>query len=718
MFQSVTLEMSLKPFRITTPEYIERICAGVFEQWKPLLKNRKDVSILLWTGDGSEILDYAGNLSQRFEWGYFLGTANNPLADEDDPPMLNLHVKKRLYTKDPPVMTYEILKSVVRILKQEGGKACGCEIRVGATFDIGPEFAVSEFKYQRHPEITSGQKLDHFGFIDATAVLNGDDRPYAAYPNGIPDGTPFGTFLGKQSQCFLGDMGFDYLWLSNGLGFSADPWSKTGKIFDGRRFYPEKLAVTKKKVFDFWTLFRKECSFPLETRGTNNSVGIDYATDGVPLYDLYRACLDITPPPNSPWAALNGNYGLELMGHMTRICELPEHPIKFRYYIHDPWWANSPWYDRYNGQPHDIYLPMAVSRIDENGAVESAGSLNILTIDNSFGDMPDSCVYEPLPHLMKAEKDCADRPAPFVWVYPMREYATADSEQLLSKMYYGDTFICDAINSGFPLNCVVSADIFLKLPPSIFENSILISPVQPNDAVRERLRSFAERGGRIIFYGTADRLSSIDTGKTVEKVDVAEAPSNLLLAAGYFGYTFRYERITNTKLPTMTVSRNNNAFLFSVYNPNTTTDTLIGFPQGAPILDCGETELCDGLARYRFSRCEHRECRFFVRQKEGVVSVKEMPPVSGYHRRVIRISGLKNATALFYPETYCVKTCTFVNAADVKRADMIDVLSDDQMWRPIETESHEQYYKAENVSGDYYVCMPFKIGFSKKTADC
>ncbi|MBQ4437096.1 MAG: hypothetical protein II879_13530 [Clostridia bacterium] len=67
MFQSVTLEMSLKPFRITTPEYIERVCAGVFEQWKPLLKNRKDVSVLLWASDGSEILDYAGDLSQRFE---------------------------------------------------------------------------------------------------------------------------------------------------------------------------------------------------------------------------------------------------------------------------------------------------------------------------------------------------------------------------------------------------------------------------------------------------------------------------------------------------------------------------------------------------------------------------------------------------------------------------------------------------------------------------
>ena len=59
----------------------------------------------------------------------------------------------------------------------------------------------------------------------------------------------------------------------------------------------KRLADTRKNVFDFWSLFRKECpDFPLEARGTNNSVGIDYATDGVPLYDIYNAgfnCSDI-----------------------------------------------------------------------------------------------------------------------------------------------------------------------------------------------------------------------------------------------------------------------------------------------------------------------------------------------------------------------------------------------------------------------------------------
>mgnify|MGYP006923254546 CR=1 FL=1 len=130
----------------------------------------------------------------------------------------------------------------IAALKDAGKKATGVDISVIETFDPGPEFAKSDFKYKYHNEICSGTVLDgEFGFIDATALLNADTREYAAYPHGIPQDTPFGTFLGKQSEVFLADMGFDYLWLSNGVGFSANPWKRTGVIFDGENYYPEKL---------------------------------------------------------------------------------------------------------------------------------------------------------------------------------------------------------------------------------------------------------------------------------------------------------------------------------------------------------------------------------------------------------------------------------------------------------------------------------------------
>lgn len=53
MFKTVTLEMSLKPFKRTDDAFIQKVCASVFEQWRPLLKNREEISIMLWAADGS-----------------------------------------------------------------------------------------------------------------------------------------------------------------------------------------------------------------------------------------------------------------------------------------------------------------------------------------------------------------------------------------------------------------------------------------------------------------------------------------------------------------------------------------------------------------------------------------------------------------------------------------------------------------------------------------
>ena len=705
MFQSVNLEMSLKPFRKTDEDSVRKVCAAVYDQWQPLLRGRKKISILLWVGDGSEILDYAGDPGEAFEWAYFLGTANNPMRSEEDEEAVSLHRKKRLYTKEPPVMTYGILKRIVALLKEEGRKRFpDSAVRVGETFDIGPEFAVSDFKYKRHPEITSGTKLDRFGFIDATAKLKGDERAYAGWPEGIPDGTPFGTFFGRQADRFLRDMGFDYIWLSNGLGFSAEPWALTGKIYDGERFYPERLPRTRNAVFGFWKLFRGECAFPIETRGTNNTVGIDYATDGVPLSDIYGAGFDITPPPNSPWAALNDRVGLEMTGHMTRNAELPGESFKFRYYLHDPWWVNSPWYDRYDSSPYDIYLPMAVSRIDGEGKTGTANDFNILSIDNSFGDMPDSCAYEALPHILKAEKDLPDEPAPFVLVYPFREFTTAESEELLREMYFGDRFLCDALDRGFPLNCVISSGNFLKAPEALFRKSVIVTPFQPDGKVREKLIRMAGEGQEILTYASAGHLEALGPNGNIERADLAEDPGKMLERIRSFGYDIAIQNSAPEKRPNMTVARSDNAFLFSIYNRDTASDFLLRFPLGAPLLNSFDAELRDGKAGYRFPKCVHRECRFFVRQEKGRVTVREEPPCSGYYRRRIRISGLENATVCFFPEKYCETNCDFADARQCT-IDSTPVFTD--AWKPCFDERYGHYYLAENVTGSFFALMPF-----------
>lgn len=41
-----------------------------------MVKDAETVSVLLWSGDGSELLDYSGNMDDEFEWGKYIGAAN------------------------------------------------------------------------------------------------------------------------------------------------------------------------------------------------------------------------------------------------------------------------------------------------------------------------------------------------------------------------------------------------------------------------------------------------------------------------------------------------------------------------------------------------------------------------------------------------------------------------------------------------------------------
>lgn len=704
MFNSVTLEMSLKPFKKVDDASIQKVCAMVFDQWRPLLKNRDVVSIMLWAADGSEILDYTGDLDKEFEWCYFLGTANLPFT-EDHPDETSLHEIKQLYIKNPPRMTYRILQKIVKTIKQEGQKCLPqAKIRVGATFDIGPEFAISDFKYHRHKECCKGQGTDGIGFVDATVLLDSDDYPYAAYPQGLPQGTPLGTLLGAQSGIYLRDMSFDYLWLSNGMGFSYEPWNKIGKIYDGKNFYPERLEKTREKVFLFWKLFREACpDFPIETRGTNYSVGIDYASDGVPLYDIYNAGFNITPPPNSPWAAINDDVGIEVLGHLTRNCNLPGEDYMFRFYIHDPWWMNTPWYDRYEGNPWDIYIPMALSRIDQAGKVQNPTLFNILSIDNSMGDMPDSCVNEPLPHILKAEKDAPDEPGPLVLVYPMREYTTAMDEELLREMYFGDTYLQDAINNGFPLATVVSSDHFMGHSMEVYKKSILVVPAASgNCELIKKIKEYAENGIKVIVYGSKNVLSEVDF--MCEKVDIAGSADDILAAMGNLGYEIAYHKVQNSsKLPTTILHRSDNALFFDMYNRDTTVEACFKFPLGAPIINGYDVLLRDGYAVYRFPRSLHGECRIFVKQNSGVVRAREMAPVNRKYRRKIRITGLENADVYLFGENYCAEQARalfFHGDNDVTPTPV-------ENCQVVNNPEYGTYIHVANISGEMYLAMPF-----------
>jgi hypothetical protein len=512
-FRRVTLEVSLKPFRVLEESAIRSVCEEIFRSWASLLRRCNGCAVMLWSADGSEILEYRGRMEDEFDWARYLGDANPPSPPPaDDPDRRGMHGRNWLYMDNPPHMTYGSLRTVVAALKRTGREMTGKPVTVGATFDPGGEFARSTFKFQRHAEIATGSTRGANTWVNCTAKLNADSRPYAAFPNGIPAGTSFGAFLGRQSQHFLADLGFDYIWFSNGLGFSLSPWNVTGPLFDGKSFDARRAPEMRDAILSFWRDFRSGCeSFPIETRGSNLTVGADLAASASPVRDIYRDGFRVVAPPNSPWAALDGDFGLEIVGYMSRIAELPPGDVfPFRFYTHDPWWLNSPWLDRYGRDPHDIYLPLALARINGDAKVTPPANLEFLTIDNSYGRMPEQVPNEVIPHILSAMEDYSDAPGLVTWIYPFDEYhdMTFGASPRLEDVFFGDWFLRGAVNNGFPLNSVVSTRQFTASHaknPGFYRDTILLAyaPVA-NGKLESALVESLRNGRNVLLYGPLD----------------------------------------------------------------------------------------------------------------------------------------------------------------------------------------------------------------------
>lgn len=519
-FGDVQLEMSLKPFVDLEASTRKRVLLELFEQWRPLWRHAESVSVMLWVGDGSEILSYEGDPDRTFEWGKWHGSANrhhwNELdtrkkesRDPDhqgtgsntgqyDPEGKGIHSRSYPYRENPAAFTYRWLGDLVSDIKNIGAEITGRAVYVGETFDIGPEFAVSKFKYELHREILGDGPIFKEQFITCEAVLHADALPYAGFPDGIPEGTPIGTFLGKQLACLFKDVGFDFLWLSNGFGFSLEPWAMVGEVFDGTAYHPDRSDGIRERILRFWKDLRREfpLRYPIRTRGTNMATGIDIGSDASPLRELYAGGFGLDAPINSPWAALDGDFGLELSGWMSHIARLPHPGFRFRFYIHDPWWVNSPWLDRYGRQPHDLYLPLSVSRLTEDGEVEIPSDLAFLSVDDSHGHMPPQVPNEVIAHLLAARETAPDAPGPLLWVYPFDDM----HERHPGEALHADAFIGAAINQGAPLNTV--CDIRTQFGRTNERETVWVSPVPPSGSESEqRLYSEMKNGGRVLLFG-------------------------------------------------------------------------------------------------------------------------------------------------------------------------------------------------------------------------
>lgn len=512
--KNLTLEISLKPFYGLDAVAVRGLCDHVLAQWDSLIRGSEPerISVMFWCGDGSEILDYAGDVDGEIEWGRYLGNANSGVHPviPSDPEGKSLHARSYLFREGAGLITYRRIAEIGRIWR-EAITASGRTASIGVTFDPGGEFAPSSFKYERHKEICLADTMGKASFVCCYGILDADQRAYAGFPDGIPQGTSMGTFLGRQFQHYAQDLGFDFLWLSNGFGFGMETWMAVGPMFDGETFRPAKAAEIRDRILDFWKDFRKECpELGLATRGTNLGTGTDLASDATPLRELYEGGFNFQPPPNSPWASLNGDFGIEIAGYLSRIVELPPNQgIPFRFYLHDPWWLNSPWLDRYEGYPHDIYLPMASGRVDASGRVEGAQTLNLLTLDDAYGQMPDVVPNESTPHLLRAWNERPDAAGPVVWLYPFDQLHDAMfcTPQRPERLAHNDWFVRDLINEGFPVNTVVSTRTFSALGEGVRKTlggRILLSAAPFDAETEQRLLDWVDAGESAMVYGPLD----------------------------------------------------------------------------------------------------------------------------------------------------------------------------------------------------------------------
>ena len=508
----VGLEISLKPFTSMDEGTIEKAATELFDQWKELLLKASGCAVMFWVADGSEILEYNRDMSVPLEWARYFGLANPPLtAPSWDPNRSGLHTNPRYFTDNPVTITYGDLKHIITVIKRTGKRLTGFDIQAGATFDPGPEFAISPFKFKLHKEISEkhmeGSNISA-GWVHCTSTLHADEKSYAAYPKGIPEGLPFGTFLGAQYKCFADDLGFDYVWFSNGFGFSRDSWSWKGECFDGTSFNPGAVEKVSGQILDFWNLFMESSkNARVETRGSNLSTGMDIAAHGSPLSGIYKHLP--FAPPNSPWAALDAQFGLELAGYMSHIAAAPDGNYLYRFYTHDPWWINSPWFDRYNRSPHDIYLPLSVAPLDENLKVIQPVGINFLTADDSFGHMPRRCPAEVTPFLLDAYSHFPDSAGPVTWVYPFDHYHKIGKDHTrASEVLFGDWFIKSGLDQGMPLNTVISDSNFPKNAEKLAGATVLVMPVPDSGSAEEKtLFRILSKKANVLLYGPVDHAS-------------------------------------------------------------------------------------------------------------------------------------------------------------------------------------------------------------------
>ena len=111
LWKKIDLEASLKSFPEKETEKIVGVIRNLYRQWDQMIRKAEQTAVMLWIADGSEILEYSGELDKEFEWAKWIGVANppvqeRPLTEAEKHPCLC----PREYRKNPRTFNYKELK--------------------------------------------------------------------------------------------------------------------------------------------------------------------------------------------------------------------------------------------------------------------------------------------------------------------------------------------------------------------------------------------------------------------------------------------------------------------------------------------------------------------------------------------------------------------------------------------------------------------------------
>ena len=84
-----------------------------------------------------------------------------------------------------------------------------------------------------------------------------------------------------------------------------------------------------------------------------------------------------------------------------------------------------------------------------------------------------------------------------------------------------------------------------------------------------------------------------------------------------------------------------------------------------------------------------------------MVGAREIAPVNKKYRRKFAVTGLRDATVCYYPESYCQRSA----AAGPAVGDNTPIL--DERFQLVEDPVLGSFYQGEHIPGDYYFYMPF-----------